>query len=803
MQTVHRKFWPLVVLTLVLVFSVAIRINSPEADPPSHITFSGGVFTDEGNQCHNSRSKALFDNWFPDDWKITNYNPVLPYIKLAVFKLFGVGMWQLRLVNQLFAFLTLLVFYFLLRSLFSGHQGLALIGLLLLGSNFLYVMYNRIGTFETSLIFWVILCLFFLEKFRSNPRLIFLLAAGTAAFMGFVFKSLMLYLVPVPLVAYLLSLFFGQQEGSAGFSKGFKALSVIALGIVIVALPWYLFHYLPNKEWINGSPGQSLSRLLFPKNMDEALKNFVNFNWKDQFYKFPLIWLGSILYIPVFFRRLLSKRASLTEIATLSFFFAHTFAFLFLSYRPTRYLLPVVPVMLVMTLMLFRHFLMPKETVRPGITLYLLDTFWLTLALSFCFLPLISIYIGGLKRYALSLTMLAISALLVLLTHGFWKLYRKREGGKDLLQAFSWPLILLFAMVSLTFDLYYYLDWNRNKTHTVRDMSVEIGEKLDEAYIAGMTSSVAVLENRHKTLWLYPGFINWSADLFAKYPLTHILAGNDHSREVFLYFEQWPQRMEQAALLKPYHIKNYFLHLYSVISPYIGEGNREGAGSVRLRVYNPSREIVRTKVDQVGLGKLDSGANPEYELVRGQEEYILNPGENTVNLHLAPSLQNQGSVLLSLECNRRYSDHRPLRYEGEIFPSRIGENVARKSASNGYVRRSYSHGGQDGLLAYNAPFPYAPGVFLVDFHLEFGKIKSKVHPLCRLSIFSRTENQVLAERSLRPLDTQGNMENVYRLNAATRNTQILELRVVSGGNSEIVFDFADMTYLPGIILDDA
>ena len=184
---------------LILLFSMVLRINAPRADLPSHITFSGSILTDEGNQCHNSRSKALYNQWYPDDWRITGYNPILPYIKYAVFKIFGVGMWQLRSVSFLFAFLTLLFFFLTLRSYFHPKYSPALLGTLLLGVNFLFVMYNKIGTFETSITFWVVLALYFLEKYRSGRKTVFLVLTGAATFMAFVFKSIMAYFLPLPI----------------------------------------------------------------------------------------------------------------------------------------------------------------------------------------------------------------------------------------------------------------------------------------------------------------------------------------------------------------------------------------------------------------------------------------------------------------------------------------------------------------------------------------------------------------------------------------------------------------------------
>ena len=63
-----------IAIVLIFIFALLLKLNSPESDLPDDITFSGSILTDEGNQCHNSRSKILYDDWYPDDWKIRAFN---------------------------------------------------------------------------------------------------------------------------------------------------------------------------------------------------------------------------------------------------------------------------------------------------------------------------------------------------------------------------------------------------------------------------------------------------------------------------------------------------------------------------------------------------------------------------------------------------------------------------------------------------------------------------------------------------------------------------------------------------------
>lgn len=804
----HWKHGVLLATFAIFLLSMGLRVWAPTADLPSHISFSGSILTDEGNQTHNSRSKALYDEWFPDDWRITNYNPVLPYIKLGLYKLFGVGMWQLRLTNYLFAFFTLLLFHLTLRSLFAPKQVYALLGTLLLGTNFLSLMYNRIATFETSLIFWAILCIWFMEKYRTRRKSVYLLAATAAAFTGFIFKSLMIYLVPVPIAAFLLHTLFSKSISPAPTfqEKWARPFLFAALGLLLVAVPWYFLHYLPNRDWILGAPGQYMSGLLFPRDISSALQNFMTFNWKDQFIKIPIVWLGSILYLPVFFRRLFARKASLTETAVLAFFFAHTFMFFIVTYRPTRYLVPVIPAMIFMTVLLFRHTLSPagaremeSDSLTNKFALFILDTAWLVLAASFCIIPLFSHYVLPVKAPRPSLSLLLISALITAIYHFGPRLIKSPFTLRLPVRSLILPVLFLATGLSLTADAIHYLDWNAHKTYAVRNMSLEMKEKLKDAYICGMTSSVAVLENRHKTLWLYPGFTNWSPDVLDRYGITHALLGTDVSREIFHFFRQWPQKMNQAALLKTYHIKNYFLHFYSLINPVIQKGTCLSDHRIRLQIHNPQALPVITRINLAWLTDQTGQIPPR--ITWGSTDYHLRPGENVLDIPLDNPITSGTRLHVSLNDSRQYNDGRALRYEGEIFSSRTGSDQYLQHASNGQVRSWTSGVDQPGFMAYGPGVPFGAGVLVVDFRLDFKNIRSKTEPLCHLEIFSQTEKKALAQRTLTSRDLRKTKDGRFLLTTSMPDTQALEFRVKALGKSDIDYDYVELTYLQGLFMD--
>ncbi|MCP5048074.1 MAG: hypothetical protein GY940_12950 [bacterium] len=809
------------VVILILLFAMALRLNAPRADLPSHITFSGSILTDEGNQCHNSRSKALYGEWYPDDWRITNYNPFLPYIKLALFKLFGVGILQMRMVSHIFAFLTLLFFFLTLRSCSRKNPGFALLGTLLLGVNFLYLMYNKIGTFETSITFWVVLTIYFLEKYRVKRKRLFLILSGASAFMGFIFKSIMAYLLPLPFVACILMHFFSSREqdsegdSSSPVSNGFSLkkamldMLFILGGVLILSVPWYIFHYLPNKEWIISTPGQFMGKLMFPRNLENAFQNFLTFPWKDQFYKIPMVWVSALIYIPVFIRRLLARRARLTETAAILFFLAHTFVFFVMNYRPTRYFVPVIPVLVLLTVLLMKRLYSAsiRKDEAPGfrkvekIIIAVLDTLWLTLAAYFCFLPLLGRLLPGIPQPPLSVFYVVVSALIV-----FGGYYLKKFSGKWKSRVPVKPVIGIMVAIALLSSLGYYWQWNKTRTFAVRDMSIELGRELDNAYIGGMTATVAVLENRHKALWLYPNFVNWNADTFKKYPMTHVLLGTDVSKEVFHFFKQWPERMGRAALLKVYPVKDYSVHLYSFIDPYIRDCQRDEAGNYRLTVMNPGKGVIKAKVGRVYQTDEALGVKVE----KNGHQFDLAEGENVVRIEVGEMSQvpdGVDSVLFFLDYERALGGvGEPLRYEAESFQRRTGVNRGEESVSGGVVRYFERDSQTPGFLGYGPAVPYAKGVLVVDFKLKFGDLKTKLREVCRLDIYSHEDQGVIAERVVKPGDikkirTDENGYGVYRLTVVLTGTRTLEFRVQSTKWADVWFDCVDVIYYQGLTMN--
>ncbi len=805
----------------ILVLSIGIRVYAPLADLPPDISISGSIYTDEGNQCHNSRSKILYDKWYEDDWQVTRYNPILPYVKFAIFKIFGVGFLQVRSVSIIFSILTLLFLYLIFRSYFSPL--LSLFGAALVGLNFFIVMYGKIGTFEIPMIFWMILSLYFIEKFRKTKSSYFLFLTGVTAFTAFVFKNISAYFVPVPFVSYFIYILFNDKKESIFTKRNLKNSLLIIAGTLSVFLTWYILFYLPNKEWIMSAPGKYIGNQVVPKTISQAIGNFFAFNWKEHFFKIPIIWLFSILYLPVFYRKLILKKSDITDLAFTFFFLSHTVFFMFMNHRPTRYLLPVIFAMIFMTLQFFSYLLNTKEkqvgpSIIQRILFIILDTIWVIIGYYFCFSPLFFKYFGILKAKKISIFVI-ISAIIFSVLISFIKPGSfSKIRGMFFKEKIAYITVSILFALSLFFNLYYLKKWDDNKTYTVLNINKDLKKNLNNAFVAGLTAPVSVLENKHRSLFLFPDFVNWNNDgtkndTFIKYPISHaLLASFNH--EISLYFQSWPKRMENAKLLKNYNVKDQFLHLYSFIHPYIEKIKRLDNLNFELIIKNPNSGKTDIYINEIYLSK--ESINEE---IKGSDVYIkkgkkfitLNNGtlkdhsSTIVNITLDERrINNSKSILFNIETSL---EKEALRYEGEKFPGRTGINKKVKSSSANFVRVFDGKKNKTGFLIHgpHVPFEYTQGFVKAEFSLSFNRINNNISPVCTIDLFDKDKKQKFTEKTIIPKrDKTGlNVFKNYSIYTHIPSTKKIEFRLKTAdlGNknekANIYIDYVDITYYQG------
>lgn len=134
---------------------IGMRFAWLRYDPPSWLSWSSGVYTDEGFYTLDARHRALFGTLAPGDFHDSYMSPFLSWIQLGWFKLVGVGLIQARLLDVVFGLATLALYWDMLRR--RVNLGVANVASLMLGLSPIYLFYNCLALQETPALFWIVL----------------------------------------------------------------------------------------------------------------------------------------------------------------------------------------------------------------------------------------------------------------------------------------------------------------------------------------------------------------------------------------------------------------------------------------------------------------------------------------------------------------------------------------------------------------------------------------------------------------------------------------------------------------------
>jgi len=189
---------------------------------------------DEGLWVHNARNMALFGKWTIDQFNQPLIGaPLFNYLLYLVFKFFGTGFCQARLIPALSGWLTLIVVYFIVRQSRSRIISLSCAGLLGFMNEFL--MYNKVCFPESLQILFY--CLMFLSWLLGKRLKAFHVLAGLCFSLAYLTKMSAIYFIPVIPLLWAIEWYLGELKISS--------VLLFIVGACLV-LPWYIPFYLQN-----------------------------------------------------------------------------------------------------------------------------------------------------------------------------------------------------------------------------------------------------------------------------------------------------------------------------------------------------------------------------------------------------------------------------------------------------------------------------------------------------------------------------------------------------------------------------
>ena len=202
----------LAALLIVLAGAALLRGVWLTADPPTRPP-EGIVWHDEGAWVHNARNRVLWGAWRVDNWNPVFINPVFTALEYVAFRAFGVGTWQARTVPAASGLFAIACLAGGLAA--AGGRRAALVGAILLATNYVFVMWNRAALMESTMTAFIVAA--WAAYAAAERRPVMGLLAGVAAVLAWFTKAAAAFFVAAIIADCGGTLVLA---GPRGFAKG-------------------------------------------------------------------------------------------------------------------------------------------------------------------------------------------------------------------------------------------------------------------------------------------------------------------------------------------------------------------------------------------------------------------------------------------------------------------------------------------------------------------------------------------------------------------------------------------------------
>jgi 4-amino-4-deoxy-L-arabinose transferase-like glycosyltransferase len=269
-----RRWW---LALVILVLAATLRGLWLTADPPSDTwTAVGVVWHDEGAWTHNARNQALLGVWRTDAWNPIFIAPVFTALEYVSFETFGVGTWQARMVPVVSGLVAVLALMAGLAVV--ADRRAALIGGLLLATNYTWVTWNRAALMESTMTAFIVVswAAYALTSSSSTRGRVWVwgVLAGIAAVAAFFTKAAAAFFIAALVLELATTWWLSRKpaispsphlpiSSSAGLPilAGLCAATLVALAVLVVPY-WTEFQFYNWEMTVTRKPVYTLQALL-------------------------------------------------------------------------------------------------------------------------------------------------------------------------------------------------------------------------------------------------------------------------------------------------------------------------------------------------------------------------------------------------------------------------------------------------------------------------------------------------------------------------------------------------------------
>lgn len=518
-----RQFDQTKIVIGVIVLLALLRVLFPLIDSPDWFTGDLGLFADEGYKTLHAKNKAVFDEVRIDErdsyggW--SRLSPISHNLFLLSFTLFGTGYLQARIVNWICAAISLVLFYFILRR---AKPKYALLGVVLLGINFSYLVYNKIALLETMLTMFLLasaLC------FQQKNKWFVLLS--TVFFMcAYLVKPLAIFFLPVLAFMFWDKLHFLKKK--VMFKAGLGFLGVFILAIIL--FPQIIRYFI---IFIGERHPESLSVFLV------LLRQF----WYRSYFMMnaPLV-----LALMVGFPLLVQKVKKFTRLDFMFVIWTASFGLMMMlqTYRPPRYFVVITPALIYIFTLLFDNYSAKIE-----------NKFIFASSVGAAVLVFMLFYFKAFELYFAVNNMLYLVITLVLVGLSFVFALKFKH--------FKWSLGKVLIIVYVVSNLFLIGLWFGTAEHKLVDHNHDLKEVIGDANIMGINWVPAFCMELDNKCFHTAGVFNEKDEVFDAYEIEYFLT-DDYTNPEYghVVYLQNPNFEKSLTYIKTYSISKFRVDLY-------------------------------------------------------------------------------------------------------------------------------------------------------------------------------------------------------------------------------------------------
>ncbi len=550
-----------IAVVLLLVLVAGLRLWNLESDPPLRLSHSNDVYSDGALYTYYGREFVKTGSFNPNEderFGIFLKSTVTP-VAIAVFSVFGIGIWQNNLVGVLYALGALFCFYLFVRKIAGVTASLWF--LLLSGLAYNLIFFGRQPFLEHAMAFWAFLSLVVVTYTRSWWAFV---AAGLFLGSSALFSKIhgLIFLFPFACLLTWRTLFDDVRLAKIHWSRAVW----FTVGYFGAGVAWFFITYLPapsqitsffqeNTLELHGAPGGL-------KSLSDFVEKLLTFGFDTNLFpRMVLIGiLGAVFFGAVVYQlcRRETYRGSMNFGNGGFVFIAATMlafhgSLMIWNYRPLRYQLiliyPFCAAAAILLSKLWEGIAQPRREKIPIL-------FW-PLCAGVAVIPAYQMFAGSSKvitaNWWADVAKIAVplSAPLIAVVVGLLILVVKRHQFRTAV-----PVTRVLAVLLTVGCIFYgangYVQWAIRPTQTIRDVNRDLAFNVGEgSLVTGPYAQTLTLENNLPSLIHMFGTAVPDSLFFRKYPVTHLLLDDGNIGRMF---EDYPVVMNEHQ-----HIYTYFI----------------------------------------------------------------------------------------------------------------------------------------------------------------------------------------------------------------------------------------------------